>query len=67
LGLFNFTNAGLRVADLSNPARPREIAYFRPGDMCTGHVRYLPKSGHIWVLCNDSGFWILKVKKRTAR
>ena len=30
LGLFPMYNAGLRVADLSDPANPKEIAYFNP-------------------------------------
>ncbi|HEX7857675.1 MAG TPA: hypothetical protein VF503_28700 [Sphingobium sp.] len=59
LGLFNFTVAGLRIADLRDPANPTEVAYFRPGDMCTGHVRYQPKSSQIWFICNESGFWVI--------
>jgi hypothetical protein len=30
LGLFNFMGSGLRVVDLRNPARPREVAYYHP-------------------------------------
>jgi hypothetical protein len=30
LGLFPMYNAGLRVADLADPANPKEIAYFNP-------------------------------------
>lgn len=63
LGLFNFTAAGLRIADLRDPANPVEVAYFRPGDMCTGHVRYLPKSGAIWFACVESGFWVIKLSR----
>ncbi len=30
LGLFPMYNAGLRIADLSNPADPKEVGYFNP-------------------------------------
>jgi len=62
LGLFNFMWAGLRIVDLRNPANPVEVAYFKPGDACTGHVRYLPRTGHIWVVCAASGFHVLALQ-----
>jgi hypothetical protein len=31
LGLFSSTAAGIRIVDLRNPARPREVAYYKPG------------------------------------
>jgi len=49
LGLFPFMYAGLRIVDLRDPTNPVEVAYFKPGDACGGHVRYLPKSGEIWL------------------
>lgn len=61
LGLFNFLWAGLRIADLKNPAKPVEVAYFKPGDACGGHVRYLPESGQIWLSCGQSGFYVLEL------
>jgi LVIVD repeat len=67
LGLFNFMWGGLRVADLGNPAKPQEVAYFKPGDVCTGHVRYLPKSGQIWLVCNASGFHVLELSGDVKR
>lgn len=67
LGLFNFMWAGLRIADIRNPAKPAEIAYFKPGDVCTGHVRYVPKSGHIWLTCAKSGFWVLELSDAVRR
>jgi hypothetical protein len=62
LGLFNFLWAGLRIVDLKNPAAPVEVAYFKPGDACGGHVRYLSKSGEIWLSCGQSGFYVLALK-----
>ncbi|MFM6933713.1 MAG: LVIVD repeat-containing protein [Novosphingobium sp.] len=62
LGLFGMMYAGLRIADLRDPANPTEIAYYKPGDACMSHVRYVPKTGHIWFACMDSGFHIVEVK-----
>jgi hypothetical protein len=61
MGLFNFAWAGLRVADLKDPAKPAEIAYFKPGDFCTGHVRYIPQTRQIWAVCGNSGFYVLEL------
>jgi hypothetical protein len=62
MGLFNFMWAGLRIVDIRNPASPTEVAYFKPGDACSGHVRYLPETGHIWLSCGASGFYVLELK-----
>ncbi|MCE7796492.1 hypothetical protein LWE61_07940 [Sphingobium sufflavum] len=62
LGLFNFLWAGLRIVDIRSPAKPQEVAYFKPGDGCGGHVRYLPKTGDIWLACQASGFYVLRLK-----
>lgn len=61
LGLFNFMWSGLRIADLRDPKNPVEVAYFKPGDACTGHVRYLPGSGDIWFACAASGFYVIEL------
>lgn len=61
LGLFNFTAAGLRIADLRNPEKPVELGYFRPGDACTGHVRFIPATAQVWLTCFESGFWVLEL------
>ncbi|MBW8785167.1 MAG: hypothetical protein JF593_11130 [Novosphingobium sp.] len=67
LGLFNFMWGGLRIVDLRDPARPTEVAYFKPGDACTGHVRYLPETGQIWLTCAASGLWVLELKPELRR
>jgi hypothetical protein len=61
LGLFPFLYAGLRIVDLRNPANPVEVAYFKPGDSCMSHVRYVPQTGHIWFACTESGFHVIKL------
>ena len=67
LGLFSFMFAGLRIADLRNPANPREVAYFKPGDPCMSHVRYVPQTGHIWFACASSGFYVIELKPELRR
>lgn len=62
LGLFPFIWAGLRIADLRNPAKPVEVAYFKPGDSCMSHARYDGATGNIWLVCQESGFWVIALK-----
>ncbi|HEX7873656.1 MAG TPA: hypothetical protein VF475_12135 [Sphingobium sp.] len=62
MGLFNFLWAGLRIVDIRTPAKPQEVAYFKPGDGCGGHVRYLPQTGDIWLACQASGFYVLQLR-----
>lgn len=61
LGLFPFMHAGLRIADLSDPTAPTEIAYFKPGDACMSHVRYMANSNQVWFACSESGFWVIEL------
>jgi len=63
LGLFEFTWAGLRIADLRDPKNPVEVAYFKPGDACMSHVQYLPKTGQIWFACGASGFYVIELRR----
>jgi len=62
LGLFPFMYAGLRIVDLRDPASPVEVGYFKPGDPCMSHVRYLPESGEIWFACVVSGFHVIELR-----
>lgn len=64
LGLFQFLWAGLRIVDLKDPAKPVEVAYFKPGDACGGHVRYVPETGHIWLSCGQSGFYVIELEPK---
>jgi len=49
LGLFPMYNAGLRIADMANPAKPVEIAYYNPapGLNTTFGVTYGPQGDRI--------------------
>jgi hypothetical protein len=67
LGLFNFMWAGLRIVDLREPTRPVEVAYFKPGDACSGYVRYIPRTGQIWLSCVASGFYVLELSPELRR
>ena len=62
LGLFEFSWAGLRIADLRDPSHPIEVSYYKPGDFCGSHVRYVPNTGQIWFACADSGFHVIELK-----
>ena len=65
-------NAGLRVFDVRDPEHPTEVAYFNPGDVAEGeevnldhawgHVRYVPKTGHIWFATAAGGFWVVELE-----
>jgi hypothetical protein len=66
LGLFNFMWGGLRIADLRDPRNPVEVAYFKPGDACTGHVRYVPQTGDIWLTCVNN-FYVLELTPQVRR
>ena len=70
-------NAGLRVFDVRDPAKPTEVAYFNPADVdpgpdvtldqAWGHVRYIPKKGHIWFATDSGGFWVLELEPQLRR
>ena len=67
LGLFQYMWAGLRIVDLRDPVNPVEVAYFKPGDACGGHVRHVAETGHIWLACGKSGFYVIELKPELRR
>jgi LVIVD repeat-containing protein len=74
-------HSGVRVYDISNPTRPREIAYFNPGslspddpnlDMAASRPVIRPELGQIWYSSLTDGFHVLQfdrkvLPKRTLR
>lgn len=36
LGMFNFMGSGIRIVDLRDPTKPREVAYYHPGGPASG-------------------------------
>jgi hypothetical protein len=67
LGLFTMTWAGLRIVDIRDPAKPVEVGYFKPGDSCMSHTRYVKESGQIWFACLKSGFYVIELKPELRR
>ena len=60
-----FINSGLRVFDIRDPLKPREIAYFNlpvEGDsFAMSSAAFVPERGEIWYSDGNSGFYALKV------
>lgn len=75
--MLSMWNAGLRVVDVRDPQRPREVAYFNPGDVAPGpdvvldqawgHVRYVEETGHIWFATKEGGFWVVELEPQVRR
>ncbi len=63
----SFINSGLRVFDIRNPLRPKEIAYFvpplDPGDSsyAMSSPTFVPERQEIWYSDANSGFWSLRL------
>ena len=66
-------NAGVRVFDVRDPARPVEVAYFNPGDVgadeveldqAWGHIRYVPETHQLWFATASGGFWVVELAPR---
>ena len=63
----SFINSGLRVFDITNPSKPREIAYFvpplEPGDSsyAMASPTFAPERNEIWYSDGNSGFYALRL------
>ena len=71
--MLSMKNAGLRVFDVRDPRHPSEVAYFNPGqfrvdggsptlDRARMHTFYDATTGHIWLLTESGGFWVLELE-----
>ncbi len=70
-------NAGIRIFDVRDPARPTEVAYFNPGDIdptanvhldhAWAHIRYVPERGQIWFTTADGGFWVVRIEGKLRK
>lgn len=71
-------NAGIRIFDVRDPAKPTEVAYFNPADVAGpgqgtlldqawGHVRYDQSSGEIWFATASGGFFVVRIEDQVRR
>jgi hypothetical protein len=71
----SFINSGLRIFNISNPQRPREVAYFiappkagtihgfEAGDFALSQPAFDPSRREVWYTDATSGFYALKLDK----
>lgn len=71
----SFLNSGLRVFNISDPSRPREVAYFvappaagkipglLPGDYAVSQPAFDPERRDVWYTDAGSGFYVLHLSE----
>jgi len=70
----SFINSGLRVFDIRDPFKPKEIAYFvapptpnaggmDPSNYAMSKPSFVPERGEIWYSDGNSGFYAVRVAK----
>lgn len=61
-----FNPGGFDVPLLDFSGAPLDVVLNLEGqrdlDQAWGHVRYLPKTGHLWVATRSGGFWVLELE-----
>jgi hypothetical protein len=71
-------NAGVRIFDVRNPAKPTEVAYFNAGDVAGpgqatlldhvwGHIHYDANRGEIWFASASGGFFVVRIENQVRR
>jgi hypothetical protein len=76
--MLSMWNAGLRIVDIRDPSRPREVGYFNPGafltlgddvllDKAWGHIRYVASTGQIWFATQSGGFWVVELEPQVRK
>lgn len=71
----SFTNSGLRVFDISEPRRPREVAYFvappksgtaagfQPGNLALSQPAFDRERRQVWYSDATAGFYVLQLSR----
>jgi hypothetical protein len=61
----SFVLSGLRVFDIRNPLKPREVAYFNPGGETASYAMSAPafveKRSQIWYSDGNKGFFVVRI------
>lgn len=71
-------NAGIRIFDVQDPAKPTEVAYFNPADVAGpgqaalldhvwGHIHYDAKRGELWFASASGGFFVVRIEDQVRR
>lgn len=60
--MVNFGDAGLRIFDIREPAKPTEVAYFNHGLPTHGGVGYYDAQRGLIYAASSGEFWVLKVE-----
>ena len=63
----NFGTAGLRLFDIREPARPREVAYFNHGPPVHGGVGYYDTARKLLYVAGSSGFQVLELEPQVRK
>lgn len=63
----SFIRSGLRVFDIRNPRKPREVGYFNPpgqnGGAALSAPVFVPERKEIWYTDGSSGLWVVRLNE----
>lgn len=58
----NFGSAGLRIFDIRQPEKPREVAHFNHGSPVRGGVGHYDAARGLIYVAGGTGFWVLETE-----
>lgn len=74
-----FVNSGLRIFNIEDPERPREVGYFiappkegsaaefSPGNLAMSQPAFVPERREVWYSDANSGLYVLRLSERAWR